>query len=173
MRRTLRIFVALLALAPGGVVLAPAIRAQAGAEGWRVFEGTWSASGRRFTIPTEGGGFAGVVQVSGAIVLSRAEGLPVGFRGEAVGFDDGRSVSVGRAVWTDERGDRIFSELKGERLETGRRATGTITGGTGRYAGLTGDYVFEWQYVVVTEGEMFQGRAVKLSGRVRFPGAPK
>jgi len=39
-------------------------------------------------------------------------------------------------VWTDRLGDRLFSRLKGDPLETGRRVVGTITGGTGRYAGL-------------------------------------
>jgi hypothetical protein len=76
-------------------------------------------------------------------------------------------LSVGRAVWTDGRGDRIFSELKGEPLQTGRRISGTITGGTGRYAGVTGDYELTWQYVISTEGEIVQGRATDLRGRFR------
>ena len=42
---------------------------------------------------------------------------------------------VGRAVWTDERGDQVFSELKGEWVGTGNRIVGTFIGGTGRYAG--------------------------------------
>ena len=65
---------------------------------------------------------------------------------------------MGRAVWTDEHGDRIFSRLKGEPLATGRRIVGTITGGTGRYAGLEGEYSFTWQYVVAAEDGAIQGR---------------
>ena len=81
-------------------------------------------------------------------------------------------MSVGRAVWTDERGDRIYSRLKGEPLATGRRIVGTITGGTGRYEGLEGEYSFTWQYVVVAaEDGQIQGRAVRLEGRVRRRGA--
>ena len=41
----------------------------------------------------------------------------------------------------------MFSELRGEPVATGRRVVGTITGGTGRYAGVTGDYSLTWQYV--------------------------
>jgi hypothetical protein len=134
---------------------------------WRAFEGSWSVSGKRATVPIEGGATAAVVEVSGAVVLTAAGGLSRGFRGEAVGLDDGQGVSLGRAVWTDEHGDRLFSRLKGEPLETGRRIVGTITGGTGRYAGLEGEYAFTWKYVLSGEDGAIQGRAVRLEGRVR------
>ena len=143
------------------------------AESWRPFEGTWSASGRRQTVANETGGVAGIVEVSGAVVLTSGEGLSRGFRGEAIAFDDGQGLSVGRCVWTDERGDRLFSRLKGEAMETGKRLVGTITGGTGRYAGLEGEYSFTWRYVVAGEDGIIQGRAVGLVGRVRRAGAPQ
>jgi hypothetical protein len=138
------------------------------AEAWRAFEGTWSASGRRESVPVENGAAAAVVEVSGAVVLTSGEGLGRGFRGQAIGFDDGQGLSLGRCVWTDEKGDRLFSRLRGESVESGRRFTGTITGGTGRYAGLEGDYSFTWQYVLpADETGAIQGRAVGLSGRLR------
>lgn len=153
--------------------LARASQAPPPSEAWRSFEGTWSASGRRQTVATETGGVAGIVEVSGAVVLTRGEGLSKGFRGEAIAFDDGQGLSVGRCVWTDERGDRLFSRLKGEAVETGKRLVGTITGGTGRYAGLEGEYSFTWRYVVAGEDGVIQGRAVGLVGRVRRAGAPQ
>jgi hypothetical protein len=139
------------------------------AQVWRSFAGTWSVSGRREVVAFEGGGTAAIVEVSGAVVLTVGEGLSRGFRGQAIGFDEGEGVSAGRAVWTDENGDRLFSRLKGESLRTGKRFVGTITGGTGRYAGLEGEYSFTWQYVVAGEegAGVIQGRAVDLSGRVR------
>jgi len=119
-------------------------------------------------LPTGAERQAATLQLSGAIVLTNGEGLSHGFRGEFIGFDDGASLSVGRAVWTDEHGDRVFSQLQGETvLREGRRINGTITGGTGRYAGLEGDYAFVWQYVVAGEGDTIQGRSVDLKGRVR------
>ena len=159
-----------LALALVGALPAAAGEAAPSAE-WRAFEGSWSVSGRRSTVPVESGAAAAVVEVSGAVVLTSGEGLSRGFLGEAVGFDDGQGTSLGRAVWTDEHGDRLFSRLKGEPLETGRRILGTITGGTGRYAGLEGEYSFTWKYVLSAEDGAIQGRAVRLEGRVRRKGA--
>jgi hypothetical protein len=135
---------------------------------WRTFEGTWSAAGSRRVVPTEDDRWAAVVELAGTIVVVNGEGLARGFLAEAIGFDDGRTVSVGRAVWTDDQGDRIYSRMEGEPLETGRRIVGTITGGTGRYAGLSGEYAFTWQYVTEAEAGRIQGRTKGLAGKVRF-----
>jgi hypothetical protein len=137
-------------------------------DGWRTFEGTWSATGTRRAVPTGDDRWAAVVQVAGTFVVVHGEGIARGFLAEAIGFDDGQSLSVGRAVWTDDRGDRIYSELKGEPVQTGRRITGTITGGTGRYAGIRGDYALTWQYVLEAEGGAIQGRTTGLAGRFRI-----
>jgi len=156
-----------LALALASLTAAGAAQETPPAGGWRAFEGSWAVSGQRYTVPVEGGATAAIVEASGAVALAKADGLSHGFRGEAVTFDDGRGVSLGRAVWTDEHGDRLFSRLQGEPLETGRRIVGTITGGTGRYAGLEGEYSFTWQYVLSAEAGAIQGRAGRLQGRVR------
>ena len=169
MRRRAALAAGSLALALASLDLAAAGQGDPSAE-WRAFEGSWSVTGRRHTVPVESGATAAVVAVSGAVVLTNAEGLGRGFRGEAVGFDDGQGSGLGRAVWTDERGDRLFSRLKGEPLETGRRIVGTITGGTGRYAGLEGEYSLTWQYVLSADDGAIQGRAVRLEGRVRRKG---
>ena len=168
MIRTAAGILAVVSLATAvGAGVAPAAQEAPAAEGWRTFTGTWSARGQRQTIPTEGGRAAGVVHLSGAIVLAKGTELGAGILAEAIAFDDGRSLSVGRAVWTDARGDRVFSELKGEPVATGRRIQGTITGGTGRYAGVVGDYELTWQYVARDDDDAVQGRAVDLRGRIR------
>ncbi len=158
-------------LAAGGLALSLAgglpVRAE---EPWRPIEGSWSATGTRHAIAAGDVSEAVVVEVSGAVVLSAGSGLSRGFRGEAVGFDDGQGLCVGRAVWTDADGDRIFSRLKGEPLQAGKRWVGEITGGTGRYAGLEGQYSLVWQYVVPGEQGRIQGRAVRLTGQVRRGG---
>jgi hypothetical protein len=135
-------------------------------EAWRTFAGSWSARGPRQVLPTGGGRSAAIVHLSGAVVLAKKD-LGGGLLGEAIAFDDGQDLSVGRAVWTDTRGDRIFSELRGEPVATGRRVLGTITGGTGQYAGVIGDYSLTWQYVARDLDDVVQGRAVDLRGRLR------
>jgi hypothetical protein len=133
---------------------------------WRAFSGSWSAVGRRQTLPTERARAAAIIQLSGAVVLSTSSGLSGAFHAEAIGFDDGQN-GTGRSVWTDSRGDLVFSELKSQALATGRRITGTITGGTGRYAGIAGDWALTWQFVVETEDGEVQGRTSDLKGRFR------
>ncbi len=96
----------------------------------------------------------------------------VGFRAEVIALGDSATGLVGRAVWTDERGDQVFSELRGEGTATGNRITGNFFGGTGRYTGATGSYAFSWQYVLEAEDGTVQGRAVGLTGRVRFVAPP-
>jgi hypothetical protein len=157
------------------LALAPSVTGQTATtpDGWFPFEGSWSAVGIRQTLPTEGDDPAAITQVSGAFVLTSGEGLSRGFQGEAVFFYDGKDLGVGRAVWTDETGDRIFSTLTGEVVETGKRIVGTITGGTGRYAGVVGEYSFVWQYVVEAADDVIQGRVVGLSGRVRRGEVPR
>ncbi len=139
---------------------------------WSAIEGTWAASGQRLAVAIEGGSEAAIVEVSGPVLLSTGAGLSRGFQGQAVGFDDGQGQVTGRCVWTDENGDRVFSRVKGEPLGTGKRLVGSITGGTGRYAGLEGEYSLVWQYVVRGEDGRVQARAARLTGRVR-QGSPQ
>ena len=141
---------------------APAVGAE-----WREFEGTWTAAGSRQAITLGTDRKASVALLRGSLVLSGATRPSVGFRAEAVVFNDTATGLVGRAVWTDERGDQAWSELRGEGTATGNRITGTIVGGTGRYAGVSGDYEFSWRFVLETEDGTVQGQSVGLKGRVR------
>ena len=110
--------------------------------------------------------------MNGSLLLAGENTPGVGFRAEIVGFTDSQSGMVGRSVWTDERGDKVFSELKGEWVGTGNRIAGTFLGGTGRYAGATGEYEFQWQYVLTAEDGTVSGRTVGLKGRVRVGATP-
>jgi hypothetical protein len=161
MARTVALAIALAAM------LASPSQPPPAAEGWRAFAGVWSATGRRQTLPAESGRVAALVQLSGALTVTSGDGLSRGFSGAAIAFDDGQGVSVGRAVWTGADGDKVFSLLRGESLGAGRRIVGTITGGTGRFAGAAGDYTLTWQYVVHAGDDTIQGRAVDLRGRIR------
>ena len=105
-------------------------------------------------------------------MLLAGPGRPgTGFRSEVIALSDSATGLVGRSVWTDEHGDQVFSELKGEGTVAKNHIAGTILGGTGRYAGATGSYEFSWQFVIEAEDGSIQGRAVGLKGRVQ-PGQP-
>jgi hypothetical protein len=138
---------------------------------WRTFEGTWTAAGTRHTLKLGPNHWAATFNLTGSLLLTGEQKLGVGFRAQAIGFTDSIAGMQGRCVWTDERGDQVFRELKGEMVGTGNRIVGTFLGGTGRYAGVTGEYTFRWQYVVESEDGDVSGRAVDLKGRARMGSA--
>jgi hypothetical protein len=138
---------------------------------WRAFEGTWTATGTRQTLHLGPGHTASTFSLSGSLLLTGQRGLGVGFRAEALGFSDGLTGGGARAVWTDERGDQVFSELRGSAIGSGIQLTGTILGGTGRYAGVTGEYELRWRWVVQTEDGVISGRTDSLKGRAKLAAA--
>jgi len=138
----------------------------AGSE-WHQFQGTWTAAGSRNSIPLGDGRRASIAKLEGSLVLTGAARPAVGFRAEALVLNDTGTGTIGRAVWTDSRGDQVFSELKGQGTSTGSHVVGTLLGGTGRYAGATGSYEFSWRFVLETEDGIIQGQSMGLSGKIR------
>ena len=161
---------ALLALSACNPSSPPAVTLPAG-DAWREFQGTWTAAGSRHFIRLGADRQASVATLNGSMLLAGPSRPGVGFRAEAIVLNDSATGMVGRSVWTDERGDQVFSELRGEGTATGNRIVGTIVGGTGRYSGATGTYEFSWRFVLETEDGTVQGQSVGLKGRVRA-GAP-
>ena len=100
------------------------------------------------------------------MLLAGPKRLGTGFYSELIALVDSATGLVGRSAWKDEHGDEVFSELKGEGAAARNHITGTILGGTGRYAGATGSYEFSWQWVMESEDGSIQGRASGLQGRV-------
>ena len=153
------------ALAACGPTTEPSAPAP-GSGDWREFQGSWNATGTRHAIPLGADRRATVVDLSGTMLLAGAGRPGVGFRSEVIALTDSATGLVGRGVWTDERGDQVYSEIKGEGTAARNRFEGTILGGTGRYAGATGTYQFSWQFVLEAEDGSIQGRAVDIKGRV-------
>jgi len=161
-------FIALLLLAGIACAALPA-RAQpaAGEQGWHGFHGIWTAMGKRQAVHLGEGRRASIADFNGSLMLT-GEGRPaIGFLAEAIVFNDSTTGMVGRAVWTDERGDKAFSELRGEATAQGNRIIGSFVGGTGRYAGATGSYEFAWRFLLEGEDGGVQGQSVGLTGRIR------
>jgi len=134
---------------------------------WHEFEGTWTAAGNRYTMRLGTDRQASIANFDGSLLLAGHSRPAVGFRCEAIVLNDSVSGMVGRAVWTDERGDQAYSELRGEGTATSNRIVGTFLGGTGRYTGAEGTYEFAWRFVLENEDGIVQGQSIGLKGRVR------
>jgi hypothetical protein len=111
--------------------------------------------------------WASISTYDGSLLLSGPSRPGVGFRSEAIVFNDSATGLIGRAVWTDEHGDKVLSELQGEGTAENNKITGTFVGGTGRYAGVTGTYEFSWRFLIENEDGIVQGQSMHLHGRVR------
>jgi len=160
----------LLALAACGPTSPPAATLRDGGE-WHEFQGTWTAAGSRHRINLGSDRQASIADLEGSLLLAGAARPAVGFRAEAIVLNDSATGMVGRSVWTDEHGDQVYSELRGEGTATGNRIAGTFIGGTGRYSSATGTYEFSWRFVLESEDGEVQGQSIGLKGRVRV-GAP-
>ena len=135
---------------------------------WRDFEGTWTATGNRSSLTLGSSRHASIGNFDGTLLLT-GEGRPSrGFRAEAIVLNDTSTGLLGRAVWTDDRGEQVYSELRTDGTTTGNKITGNFIGGSGRYAGATGTYEFSWRFVIENEDGTVQGQSSGLRGRVRI-----
>jgi len=157
---------AFAAAACGPAQESPRPAAASGAE--LEFSGSWSGLGSRHTIPLGAGRFGSIVDLKGTMLLTGPGRPGVGFQSEVIGLTDSATGFQGRSVWTDERGDQVYSELRGEGTAAKNHIAGTILSGTGRYAGVTGSYEFSWQWVMEGEEGAVHGRAADLHGRVQL-----
>jgi len=134
---------------------------------WHDFHGTWTAAGSRNTLRLVGDRRASISTFNGSLLLAGASRPDIGFRSEAIVFSDSATGMVGRSVWTDEHGDQVVSELRGEGNAAKNMITGTFIGGTGRYSGATGAYQFSWRFVLENEDGIVQGQSMGLTGRIQ------
>ena len=144
----------------------PSAESSASGDGWYEFQGSWTAAGKRRLIHLGSDRRASVGDFTGSMVLTGHLRPGVGFQVEAIALTDSATGMVGRSVWTDERGDQIYSELRGEGTMTSNRVAGTILGGTGRYTGATGSFEFSWRFVLESDDGTVQGQSTALKGRV-------
>ena len=161
------VFVALILAGLGAASPAQAQSTSDDSE-WHEFSGTWTAAGRRQDIGLGGDRRASVADYSGSLMLYGSSRPALGFRAEAVVLNDSATGLIGRAVWTDETDNHVYSELRGETTPAGNRIVGTIVGGSGRYKGATGTYEFSWRFLLESEDGIVQGQSTRLSGKVRL-----
>jgi len=134
---------------------------------WREFQGTWTATGNRQTLRLGEERQASITRFEGSLILTGNSRPDVGFRVEVITMNDTTTGLIGRGVWTDERGDQAFSELKGEGNSAENKIVGTFVGGTGRYKGVSGTYSFSWRFVIENDEGTVQGQSQGFKGQVR------
>ena len=164
-RRLFLLGLAFAAAACGPATESPRPAAASGGE--LEFSGSWSGIGSRHTISLGADRFGSIVDLKGTRLLTGPGRPGRGFLAEVIGLTDSVTGFQGRSVWTDERGDQVYSELRGEGTTAKNHITGKVLSGTGRYAGATGSYEFSWQWVMEGEDGAIHGRAVDLKGRVK------
>src|SRR5262245_25682665 len=77
---------------------------------WLQFEGSWNGVGSRHAIALGANRTGSIVDLKGTMLL-RGPGRPgVGFQAQVIGLADSATGFQGRSVWTDERGDQVYSE---------------------------------------------------------------
>lgn len=137
---------------------------------WHEFKGTWTSVGSRQILSLGGERRASIADYSGSLMLYGASRPALGFRAQAIVLNDSATGLLGRAVWTDARGNQIYSELRGE--PDSNNIIATFVGGSGRFQGATGTYKFSWRFQLEAEDGTLQGQSMDLSGKVRLvPGA--
>jgi len=140
---------------------------------WHGFEGNLTAAGQRTALALGAERRAAVLELRGSLLVAGDQVPARGFGVELIGLSDTADGFEGRAVWTDARGDQLYSALRGRALQGGARVEGSFLGGSGRFAGAKGSYEFTWRYVLESEDGKVQGRAQDVRGRIRVDSAPK
>ena len=135
------------------------------------FTGTWTAIGKRQEMQLGPERQATIFSYTGSLLLSGAQRPKAGFKAEVIGLIDSDSGMQGHAVWTDERGEKVYSVLHSEAAGPGSLITGQFIGGTGRYQGVTGEYSFKWQRLTETGDGEVSGRVTDLKGSAHL-GSP-
>lgn len=149
--------------APSPVVAAPESRN---------FTGVGTLSGTRQTLDMGPGRRIEGFRLGGTLMLTGEQRLGLAFRSDFIGLSDSQTGLQARSVWTDERGEQVFSTLSSASTGAGNLIQGRIVGGTGRFAGLDGEYRFTWQPLVIAEDGSVSGRVLDLKGAAHLASSP-
>lgn len=108
-----------------------------------------------------------VYSVLGSIRLAIGKAEPQPLSVECLGFDEtgkgGATVGEGRCVWKDAAGDALYVSL----ATKGSGNSYTVTGGTGKWAGASGELVTSFAYLPAPEGVLLLSEAG--SGQLSTP----
>jgi hypothetical protein len=156
--------VLLLAISP----IAPSHAAESGE-----FKGSMIANGTRTPFPFADGRQVFTFKLGGHVSLQTPLGRKRDYWSECIGLADTTTGVVGRCVWKDLDGPEIYLTIQSDRLQQGSQVTGTIVGGSGKLAGISGELSFNWSSVITqTDADGIvnvTGQTRNLGGSYRVP----
>jgi hypothetical protein len=137
------------------------------------FKGSWIANGTRNPFPFGADRQVYPFRLVGHVSLETTLGKAKDYWSECVGLADSATGVIGRCVWKDLAGPEIYITLQGDKLQQEGLISGTIVGGSGALAGISGDLTFNWAAVVVladADGTVtVTGQTRSLGGHFRLP----
>ena len=137
------------------------------------FKGSWIANGTRTPFSFGDGRQVFTFKIAGHVNLQTLLNKKKDYWSECVGLADSITGVVGRCVWKDLDGPETYITLQSDRLQQGSQVVGTIVGGSGKLAGISGDLSFNWSSVITqTDSEGIvnvTGQTINLGGRYRVP----
>jgi hypothetical protein len=101
-------------------------------------------SGSVEELPFGTGRTVSIFHLEGTVEAQREGGPMRDMNCDCLGLMDSKTGNVGRCLWTDKDGDKVFIELKGQLAAAGGKSRATFTGGTGKYTGISGGYDVVW-----------------------------
>ena len=137
------------------------------------FKGAWIANGTRTPFPFGDERQVFTFKLAGHVNLQSVLDKKKDYWAECVGLADSVTGIIGRCVFKDLTGPEIYLTIQSDKLLQGSQVTGTIVGGTGKHAGISGDLSFNWSSVIVdTDANgiiTITGETRNLGGRYLVP----
>lgn len=136
-------------------------------------KGSWIANGSRTTFDFGDGRQVFTFKLAGHVNLQTSLSKTKDYWSECIGLADSVTGIVGRCVWKDLAGPEIYLTIQSDKLQQGSLVSGTIVGGSGHLAGISGELSFNWSSVTTlaeAEGVVsVTGQTKNLSGTYRVP----
>lgn len=137
------------------------------------FKGSMIANGSRTPFDFANGRQVFTFKIAGHVNLQTSLSKTKDYWSECIGLADSVTGIIGRCVWKDLAGPEIYLTIQSDKLQQGGQVNGTIVGGSGHLAGISGALTFNWSSVTnLAEAEgvvSVTGQTKNLSGTYRVP----